>query len=316
MNPTLCFKDRVVAVALARRSSSASRRSPAPRPATSRTPSPPMPRPPASTPTSSFPPTSRRGSCSRRRLRDRAGRRPGQLRRGQPALLEIARTAAGDSSTSTSGPSTPRAPNRSPLRPSSSSAGACRTRSSRRSPRAPCSPRSAAASRSDRPRPRRRACCPASTAPRRRAATRSRRRSARPRDLPAREADRSPRAFDRQPGRRSLRTRARAQDRRLGQAVSDDEIRTGIRLLAETTGIFTETAGGVTTATLAKLAEAGELDVGGSRRRLHHGRGPEDARRRPRRLLHARDRALPGVVRVARSKRGSRPRPPSPGPRR
>jgi len=42
--------------------------------------------------------------------------------------------------------------------------------------------------------------------------------------------------------------------------VTDDEIRTGIRLLAETTGIFTETAGGVTTATLRKLAEAGEID--------------------------------------------------------
>ena len=42
-------------------------------------------------------------------------------------------------------------------------------------------------------------------------------------------------------------------------AVSDDEIRAGIRLLAETTGVFTETAGGVTAATLAKLAEAGEL---------------------------------------------------------
>ena len=42
-------------------------------------------------------------------------------------------------------------------------------------------------------------------------------------------------------------------------AVSDDEIRDGIRLLAETTGIFTETAGGVTTATLAKLAESGAI---------------------------------------------------------
>ncbi|HWO49638.1 MAG TPA: threonine synthase, partial [Solirubrobacterales bacterium] len=37
------------------------------------------------------------------------------------------------------------------------------------------------------------------------------------------------------------------------------EIRAGIRLLAETTGLFTETAGGVTTATLAKLAERGEI---------------------------------------------------------
>jgi threonine synthase len=42
-------------------------------------------------------------------------------------------------------------------------------------------------------------------------------------------------------------------------SVTDDEIREGIRLLAETTGIFTETAGGVTTATLAKLAERGDI---------------------------------------------------------
>jgi threonine synthase len=42
--------------------------------------------------------------------------------------------------------------------------------------------------------------------------------------------------------------------------VTDDEIRAGIRLLAETTGIFTETAGGVTTAVLAKLAAAGTID--------------------------------------------------------
>jgi threonine synthase len=44
-------------------------------------------------------------------------------------------------------------------------------------------------------------------------------------------------------------------------AVTDDEIRAGIRLLAETTGIFTETAGGVTTAVLAKLAERGDIDA-------------------------------------------------------
>ena len=42
-------------------------------------------------------------------------------------------------------------------------------------------------------------------------------------------------------------------------SVTDDEIRAGIRLLAETTGIFTETAGGVTTAVLAKLAARGDL---------------------------------------------------------
>src|SRR3954452_8249647 len=45
-------------------------------------------------------------------------------------------------------------------------------------------------------------------------------------------------------------------------SVSDDEIRAGIKLLAQTTGIFTETAGGVTTATLAKLAERGDIDPG------------------------------------------------------
>ncbi|TML02885.1 MAG: threonine synthase [Actinobacteria bacterium] len=42
-------------------------------------------------------------------------------------------------------------------------------------------------------------------------------------------------------------------------AVTDDEIVEGIRLLAETTGIFTETAGGTTTATLAKLAARGDI---------------------------------------------------------
>jgi threonine synthase len=42
-------------------------------------------------------------------------------------------------------------------------------------------------------------------------------------------------------------------------AVTDEELRDGIRLLAETTGIFTETAGGVTTAVLRKLAERGEI---------------------------------------------------------
>jgi threonine synthase len=43
-------------------------------------------------------------------------------------------------------------------------------------------------------------------------------------------------------------------------SVSDDEIREGIRLLAETTGVFTETAGGTTTAVLRKLAERGDID--------------------------------------------------------
>jgi threonine synthase len=45
-------------------------------------------------------------------------------------------------------------------------------------------------------------------------------------------------------------------------AVTDDEIREGIKLLARTTGIFTETAGGVTVAVLAKLAARGDIDPG------------------------------------------------------
>ena len=44
------------------------------------------------------------------------------------------------------------------------------------------------------------------------------------------------------------------------ESVTDDEIREGIKLLAQTTGIFTETAGGVTTAVLAKLAARGDID--------------------------------------------------------
>jgi threonine synthase len=44
------------------------------------------------------------------------------------------------------------------------------------------------------------------------------------------------------------------------ESATDDEIRDGIRLLAETTGVFTETAGGTTTAVLRKLAERGEID--------------------------------------------------------
>ncbi len=43
-------------------------------------------------------------------------------------------------------------------------------------------------------------------------------------------------------------------------SVTDEEVREGISLLARTTGIFTETAGGVTTAVLRKLAERGDID--------------------------------------------------------
>src|SRR4249919_3743195 len=55
------------------------------------------------------------------------------------------------------------------------------------------------------------------------------------------------------------------QARRTGggvDSVTDAEIRDGISLLAETTGIFTETAGGVTVGVLKKLAERGEIGAG------------------------------------------------------
>jgi threonine synthase len=42
--------------------------------------------------------------------------------------------------------------------------------------------------------------------------------------------------------------------------VSDPEIIDGIKLLAQTEGIFTETAGGVTVGTLKKLVESGEIE--------------------------------------------------------
>jgi len=44
------------------------------------------------------------------------------------------------------------------------------------------------------------------------------------------------------------------------ESVTDDEVREGIQLLARTEGIFAETAGGVTVATLKKLVETGRLD--------------------------------------------------------
>ncbi len=43
-------------------------------------------------------------------------------------------------------------------------------------------------------------------------------------------------------------------------SVSDEEIIQGVKLLAKTEGIFTETAGGVVVGTLKKLAESGEID--------------------------------------------------------
>jgi threonine synthase len=49
-----------------------------------------------------------------------------------------------------------------------------------------------------------------------------------------------------------------------GEDVNDDEIIEGMTLLAETEGIFTETAGGVTVAVARKLIEQGRIDPDGS----------------------------------------------------
>ncbi len=49
-----------------------------------------------------------------------------------------------------------------------------------------------------------------------------------------------------------------------GEDVSDEEIVEGIRLLAETEGLFTETAGGVTVAVARKLIRQGRLNPGES----------------------------------------------------
>ena len=65
-------------------------------------------------------------------------------------------------------------------------------------------------------------------------------------------------------------------------SVTDEEIRDGIRLLAETTGIFTETAGGVTDRRPRQARRARRHRRRRARRRLHHRRGAEDARRDPR----------------------------------
>ena len=64
--------------------------------------------------------------------------------------------------------------------------------------------------------------------------------------------------------------------RRTGGASSDvteDEIVEGIRLLAETEGIFAETAGGVTVATLRKLLASGALDPAAETVLLNTGDG-------------------------------------------
>ena len=60
-------------------------------------------------------------------------------------------------------------------------------------------------------------------------------------------------------GYHALRVLDQTQGR--GVAVSDDEVVEGIKLLAETEGVFAETAGGVVVAGLRRLAQEGRLDA-------------------------------------------------------
>ncbi len=90
-------------------------------------------------------------------------------------------------------------------------------------------------------------------------------------------------------------------------SVTDDEIRDGIKLLARTTGIFTETAGGVTIAVLAKLAAARRHRSRRAGRRVHHRRGAEDARLRARNVRGVGDRADARRLRGRPASRVERP---------
>ena len=58
--------------------------------------------------------------------------------------------------------------------------------------------------------------------------------------------------------------------------ISDPEIVKGIQLLAETEGIFTETAGGVTTGVTQKLLEQGYINPERNDGRLHYRQRPEN----------------------------------------
>ena len=120
-------------------------------------------------PTSSSPPTSRSRSCSRPASTARTlvgvNGNYDDVNRLCTAALRGARR--GRSSTSTCAPTTPRARRRSPTRPPSSSAGRSPTASSARSRRARCSRSSAAASTSGSSSAWSRASCRRSTAPRR-----------------------------------------------------------------------------------------------------------------------------------------------------
>jgi len=80
------------------------------------------------------------------------------------------------------------------------------------------------------------------------------------RDRTAEARDHCAFAGHRQSGGRVLRGQDHPLQWRLGEDASDAEIVDGITLLAETEGIFTETAGGVTVASARKLYAQGRIN--------------------------------------------------------
>ena len=77
--------------------------------------------------------------------------------------------------------------------------------------------------------------------------------------------------------------------RRLGHRRIRAALVDGIKLLAETTGVFTETAGGVTVAAALALAQDGKLRPRGRGRPLHHRQRTQDRRGAARRAARRSD---------------------------
>ena len=99
------------------------------------------------------------------------------------------------------------------------------------------------------------------------------------------------------PRRWLLRLESDEGNQRLGEDVTDDEIREGIKLLAECEGIFAETAGGVTVGVARKLIASGAIPADDSAVLCITGNGLEDARGHGRPCRpHARDQAEPAGI--------------------
>ena len=195
-----------------------------------------------------------------RHLRHEAGRGARQLRRRQPALHRAVRRApVGVREREPAALLRRGLEDARRSRSPSSSASSCPTTSCARSHRGRCSRRSPAASRNGSSSASWRASLPdLQRRPGRGLQPGRQGVRGRPRRLPARapEHDRQV-AGDREPGRRRVRARRGAQHRRARSTRSPTRrSSTGSSCSRETTGIFTETAGGVTTAVLREARRA------------------------------------------------------------